>query len=102
MSTMLSRLFGPSQDFRTLYQQGAIILDVRTPQEFKAGHIKDAVHIPLDQLIQRTAELKQRKKPVITCCASGMRSGKAKGILADAGIEAYNGGAWQLLQQKLR
>lgn len=102
MSSILNRLFGPSEDFKTLYQHGAIILDVRTPGEFNGGHIEGAVHIPLDQLPQRTAELKQKNKPVIACCASGMRSRMAKGILADAGIEAYNGGGWQVLQHKLK
>jgi rhodanese-related sulfurtransferase len=102
MSTILSRLFGPSEDFKTLYQQGAVILDVRTLNEFNSGHIEGAVHIPLDQLTQRTTHLKQKDKPVIACCASGMRSGAAKRILTAAGIEAYNGGGWQTLQSKLK
>src|SRR5579872_3909556 len=91
MSTFLNRLFGPSEDFATLRRQSAIILDVRTLAEFSSGHIKDAIHIPLDQLAARIAELKKYNKPIIACCASGMRSGKAKGILTAAGIDAYNG-----------
>lgn len=102
MSTILHRLFGPSEDLKAIYQHGAIVLDVRTSNEFRSGHIEGAVHIPLDQLARRTAELKQKNRPVIACCASGVRSGAAKGILIDAGIEAYNGGAWQALQRKLK
>lgn len=102
MSTILNRLFGPSEDLKALHQQGAIILDVRTLQEFRGGHIEGAVHIPVDLLEQKTADLKQKNKPVIACCASGVRSGIAKRILSSAGIEAYNGGAWQALEYKLR
>lgn len=102
MSSIISRLFGRSEDLKTIYQQGAIILDVRTLREFQSGHFEGAMHIPLDQLARRTAELKKENKPVIACCASGMRSGTAKGILSSAGVEAYNGGSWQTLRQKLR
>lgn len=102
MATIFSRLFGPSDDLKAVYEQGAIILDVRTPQEFRSGHIKGAIHIPVDQLDRRTPELRQMNKPVIACCASGMRSGTAKRILAAAGIEAYNGGDWQTLEYKLK
>jgi phage shock protein E len=38
---------------------------------------------------------------VITCCASGMRSGSATAILKQAGVEAYNGGSWMSLQNKM-
>ncbi|HXD79022.1 MAG TPA: rhodanese-like domain-containing protein [Puia sp.] len=102
MSTLISRLFGRSEDLKAIYQQGAIILDVRTLPEFRSGHIEGAMHIPLDQLAQRTGELKRENKPIIACCASGMRSGTAKSMLSSAGIEAYNGGSWQMLRHKLR
>lgn len=102
MSNVFNRLFGSSADFQALRKRGAIILDVRTLQEFRGGHIDGAVHIPLDQLERNMADLKQKNMPVIACCASGMRSGTAKRILTDAGIEAYNGGSWQTLAAKLR
>jgi rhodanese-related sulfurtransferase len=102
MSTILRRLFGPSEDFKALRQQGALFLDVRTLQEFRSGHLEGAVHIPLDQLEKRLAELKQKNKPIIACCASGMRSGSAKRLLTAAGIEAYNGGPWQSLGRQLQ
>jgi len=102
MSNILNRFFTPSPDFKDLRKKGAIILDVRTLQEFSSGHIDGAVHIPLDLIGRNLAELKQKNLPVIACCASGMRSGAAKRILTAAGIEAYNGGPWQTLDHKLK
>jgi phage shock protein E len=91
----------PAVDYAELVKNGAIIVDVRTPGEFAQGHIKGAVNIPLDMIRSRVSELKQKNKPVITCCRSGARSGSAKSILTDAGIECYNGGAWDSLQNNL-
>lgn len=98
-----SNLFSskPAVDYAEMVKNGAIIVDVRTPGEFAQGHIKGAVNIPLDTIRNRVAELKKKNKPVITCCRSGARSGSAKSILTDAGIECYNGGAWDSLQNNL-
>ncbi|TXI82478.1 MAG: rhodanese-like domain-containing protein [Flavobacteriales bacterium] len=92
---MFRSLFGlgPKVDLSTILQQGATILDVRTPAEFAQGHVKGAVNIPLDQLQRSTAKV-PKGKPVITCCLSGGRSGVAEGILRQQGFEAYNGGPW--------
>ena len=79
--------------------QGAVIIDVRTPAEFKQGHIKQATNIPLSEISRAVAKIKQQGKPVITCCRSGARSANAASILKGAGIEAYNGGPWNSLQQ---
>lgn len=98
-----SNLFSskPAVDFSELVRNGALIVDVRTPGEFAQGHIKGAVNIPLDAIRSRVAELKAKNKPVITCCRSGARSGSAKTILTEAGVECYNGGAWDSLQSNL-
>lgn len=98
-----SNLFSskPAVDYSDLVRNGAIIVDVRTPGEFAQGHIKGSVNIPLDTIGSRVSELKQKNKPVITCCRSGARSGTAKSILVDAGIECYNGGAWDSLQNNI-
>ena len=50
---------------------------------------------------QKVNDLKKKGKPVITCCASGMRSSSAASILKQAGVEAYNGGSWGGLQNKI-
>ena len=92
---------GSSVDYQTLMQKGAIILDVRTKNEFQSGHIKGAVNIPVQTLGSNLSKLK-KDRPIITCCASGMRSASAKSILQSNGFnEVYNGGSWASLQNKL-
>ena len=82
-------------------ENGAIILDVRSQREWDAGHIANAVHIPLNQLNNRVDEIKKLNKPVVTCCASGVRSAKAAKFLNLNNIEATNGGGWVSLSKKL-
>ncbi|HPF12016.1 MAG TPA: rhodanese-like domain-containing protein [Flavobacteriaceae bacterium] len=81
--------------------RGAIILDVRTKGEYQGGAIPGSKNIPLQQLSVRVQDVKKWNKPVITCCASGMRSASAAAILRSNGIEAMNGGGWFNLSQKL-
>lgn len=103
MIGFLKNLFsaGPDVDYAEMVAKGAQIIDVRTPMEYKGGHIKGSVNIPLDSL-QRNLSKINKNKPVITCCASGMRSASAKNILKSNGYtEVYNGGGWSSLQNKL-
>ncbi|WP_297982301.1 rhodanese-like domain-containing protein [uncultured Chryseobacterium sp.] len=89
-------------DFAELKNNGAIILDVRSKSEFSGGHIKGAMNIPVSDLQNNLSKLKDKKKPIITCCASGMRSASAKSILQNAGYtEVYNGGGWMSLDNKI-
>ncbi|HEX5026920.1 MAG TPA: rhodanese-like domain-containing protein [Agriterribacter sp.] len=97
----IRKLFGSKTDFRSLVQSGAVILDVRTPAEYKTGHIKGSVNIPVDQVGAHITDLKKKNKPVITCCRSGARSAMAASVLKTAGIEAFNGGAWNELSNKI-
>jgi phage shock protein E len=95
--------FGPSVDYAELVKQGAIILDVRSKGEYAGGHIKGSINISVDQLSNNLNKLKDKNKPIITCCASGMRSASAKSILKSNGFkEVHNGGGWYSLQNKLR
>lgn len=88
--------FGPSVDFAALLKDGATVVDVRTRAEYSSGHVKGSVNIPLDQLSSNLSKLKDKNHPIITCCASGMRSSSAKGILRSAGFtNVHNGGSWQ-------
>lgn len=103
MLQMLKKLlgFGPDVNFKELVQNGAVIIDVRTKAEYQGGHIKNAINIPLNTLSSQIATIK-KGKPVITCCASGMRSASAKSVLKSAGFtEVYNGGGWMGLQDKI-
>jgi rhodanese-related sulfurtransferase len=63
------------------------ILDVREDEEWAAGHIDGAVHIPLGQLPQRIGELDPHR-PVATVCRSGGRAGRAADLLTSAGHRA--------------
>jgi phage shock protein E len=103
MFDSIKQLFGmgPSADFANLVQNGAVIIDVRTPGEYASGHIRGSVNIPLDRLQNNLSKL-NKEKPIITCCASGMRSASAKSVLQAAGYTAvYNGGGWSGLQRQL-
>lgn len=94
--------FGPKIDFKELIKQGAVIVDVRTKPEFKQGHIKKSINIPLDT-IQNELKKLNKNKPVITCCASGIRSWFAKNKLKGNGFtEVYNGGGWMRLNNKIK
>ncbi len=70
------------------------IVDVRTPDEFRGGHVVDSINIPLQELGQRMDEIKSLPQPLVLCCASGGRSGMATSILAQQGIQCMNGGSW--------
>lgn len=103
MLSFFKKLFGagPSIDFAQLVKNGAQIIDVRTPGEYQGGHIKGSKNIPLQVLTSKTTTL-DKTKPIITCCASGMRSASAKSVLLKNGFtEVYNGGGWNGLQNKL-
>ncbi|MEQ8926315.1 MAG: rhodanese-like domain-containing protein [Fulvivirga sp.] len=90
-----------STNYKELVQAGAIIVDVRSSAEYAGGHVTNSINIPLDQLDKKLNQL-DKKKPIITCCVSGMRSGVAKGVLKSKGFdEVYNGGGWMSLNGKL-
>ena len=96
---ILSKLFGPKVDLDQWIQEGAIILDVRTKGEYQGGHVNGSINIPLDALKNNLGKL-SKTKPIITCCASGMRSGSAKMILKSSGFDkVHNGGSWASLRK---
>jgi rhodanese-related sulfurtransferase len=104
MITTLRRIFGfgPSVNYAELVEEGAIILDVRSKGEFAGGHIKGSINISVDTLKSNLDKLKNKNSPIITCCASGMRSASAKSILqANGYTKVYNGGGWSSLNNKL-
>lgn len=98
---LLKTLFGKGIDYKDLVSKGAVIIDVRSKEEFRSGHIKDSINIPLEQVKSYMPEFRKMKKPVITVCRSGARSGLACGLLKAGGIENYNGGAWDSLNKKI-
>ena len=95
--SLLSNLFGGPQttsgnDIKGYIDAGAIILDVRTEQEFAEGNIEGAVNIPVQVLAQYVNNVKEYNKPVVVYCRSGGRAGSAIQILNQAGVTAYNAG----------
>lgn len=99
---LLDFLFGnKSRKIEDFKNRGAIILDVRSKGEYDSGAIPGSKNIPLPSLNAKISQIKKWNKPVITCCASGMRSASAAGILKTNGIEAMNGGGWFSLSKKL-
>ena len=103
MLDTINQLFGfKKTDYADLLKKGAIIVDVRSKGEFAGGHIKNSINIPVDQLLNNLSRLKDKNKTIITCCASGMRSGSAKTILLNNGyIDVHNGGGWASLNSKI-
>lgn len=91
-------MFGSSgsANIHEVLSEGAILIDVRSPAEFAGGHAQGAVNIPLDQVDARIAQIKSYNKPIVLCCASGMRSARAKGLLINQGITAvHDAGSWR-------
>lgn len=87
---ILRRSAGPSLDTlgatRMINDSHAVVLDIRETAEFAAGHLPNAKNIPVAELGKRVAEL-PANKPVLVCCASGARAGRAASVLRDAGRE---------------
>jgi len=101
--SFLTRILGlkPKTDYKNLVKQGAVIIDVRTKAEFSTGHIKNSKNIPLESLQTKSSSFK-KDKPIIVCCATGMRSGTARRSLKAQGFQVYNGGGWISLNKKLQ
>ncbi|MGB4844646.1 MAG: rhodanese-like domain-containing protein [Ferruginibacter sp.] len=100
----LKTLFGSSAgaDLKSLIEEGAFLVDVRTVGEFADGHVKGSVNIPLNTVADQVSKFKN-KKNIIVFCRSGARSGQAKNILQQHGItNVTNGGAWDYVNQYVK
>ena len=76
-------------------KEGAVVIDVRTPEEYQSGHVKGSKNIVLNVIPGKVAEIKAMNKKVIAVCRSGARSGQATSFLKQQGIDVINGGPWQ-------
>jgi len=74
------------QAAKQLVNEGATLLDVRSPGEFSGGHVKGAKNIPVQELAHRLKEV-PKGKPVVVYCLSGGRSGSAARVLKQAGYD---------------
>ncbi len=97
----LLSLFGIGQRKKEMIKEaldaGAVIVDVRSELEYRQGHVKGSVNIPLDNINGEVDRLKKMNKPILLCCASGMRSASATATLKSKGIDCLNGGSWRSL-----
>ncbi|MCW9051903.1 MAG: rhodanese-like domain-containing protein [Motiliproteus sp.] len=83
---------------------GALVIDVRTTEEYAEGHIRDALHIPFQQILGQFQSLEIRKdRPVVLYCRSGRRASVAEAELAKAGFtQIFNGGGLIPMVEHLR
>ena len=98
---LFSNLFGggTTANLQNIIDDGAFLVDVRTPGEFAEGHVVGSVNIPLDKVTMELEKFKN-KKNIIVFCRSGNRSGQAKTILEQQGIvNVTNGGTWEEVNQ---
>jgi len=106
MTTVRTRLLGfnelkPGEAVQLMNREEPLVLDVRENNEYQAGYIQGAVHIPVGELEGRIKELEAwREKPVLIYCRAGQRSAKAAAVLKRQGFSQLyklDGGmmAWQ-------
>lgn len=88
-----------SEGLKNLIKEGAFLVDVRSPMEFSAGHVKGSVNIPQDQIKSRINQFLNRKH-IVLFCQSGSRSARAKFMLESFAItEVTNAGSWILVNR---
>lgn len=82
----------PSEAVTLINRQNAVVLDVRTDDEFKQGHIINSLHIPVGLLASRINELERHKtQPLVVVCRTGQRSTQACSILRKQGFVSLYG-----------
>lgn len=82
-----------------LIEQGAMIVDVRTPQEFSQGHLDNAVNFPLSNLDKHVKDI-NKDQLIVLYCRSGNRSSQAYQYLQSQGFtNLHNAGGIEELQQ---
>ncbi len=90
-------------NFKELSKQpNTVIIDVRTTEEYGAGHLQQSINIPL-QILPDSVESLKKFENIILICRSGNRSGKAKMLLEEKGFKnVYNGGGWETFQKEIK
>jgi len=93
LSSMRGELVAPAEA-KTLVDNGALLVDVRSTEEFAGGHIDGAKNIPVGTVAANLAAFGQKDEPIVVYCRSGVRSGRAKSVLEDNGFtHVHNLGA---------
>lgn len=93
LAALVALLFGcahptvTGQAARELVEQGALLLDVRSPGEFSEAHLPGAVNVPVQELESTMASLPaDRSRKIVVYCRSGIRSARARALLLKAGF----------------
>ncbi|WP_396588580.1 rhodanese-like domain-containing protein [Bermanella sp. R86510] len=79
-----------AEEAQPIIDNGAILLDIREPSEFDAGHLPNAVHIPrglLEFMVGNNPNLSDFSKPIVVYCKNGGRSTLAADLLQNMGFE---------------
>ena len=87
-----------SKEAKKMMEEGAVVVDVRTTDEFREEHLDGSVNIPLAEISDSIEQIKEWGKPIVLCCASGIRSGRARSLLEKNGLQCINGGGWKSLR----
>ncbi|WP_430401829.1 rhodanese-like domain-containing protein [Fluviicola sp.] len=96
------RFLNLDKGLRKKIEQGAIILDVRTPSEYETGHINHSINIPLSRLHAKKLSL-DKNETYITVCSHGLRSVRAMNLLKEKGYrKVFNGGALADLESEIQ
>ncbi len=104
MINFIKKIFHSQADvqLKEMINNKALLVDVRTKEEFANGHVKGSVNIPLDNIVKDLNRFKD-KNGIVVFCRSGMRSSRAKSILEQNGIaNVINGGTWQNVNNILK
>lgn len=95
MTVSQTRNISPEEG-KAKVKAGALLLDVRTPEEFQQGHVEGAINIPYDKLADRLSELGEDKsREIVTYCQAGRRAEVAQQTLSKSGYQnAFSAGGY--------
>ncbi|WP_122893173.1 rhodanese-like domain-containing protein [Arcobacter peruensis] len=83
----------------SLLKEGALIIDVRSVDEFAIANKKGSINIPITSINEKISQV-DKNKPIILCCASGSRSAIAKRVFISKGFKnVHNAGSWHALRK---
>jgi phage shock protein E len=90
-------------DIAAMVGNGALVIDARTPREFRSGHVEGAINIPYDTVVEKIGDhAADRSREIVIYCHSGARSGAAKRALEKAGYtDVVNGGSLKRMRRHL-
>lgn len=76
---------------KKLVSEGALLIDVRSPQEYRSTHLKQAINVPINEIDNHLKDLGQKDQKIVVYCRSGRRSTRAHSILLAHGFkDVYN------------